>query len=158
MEGIMRPGGLRLAAAVIAASVVACTDSGALPDYEGTWSYSTGSLTGDGLTCSISGLTLEFENQGSAQTLDGVIFGEFDGTHEAGTMVCAGPDGEDSVAIEPGEIMGTFEGNAVQILLESSDWENTGTLMDDRITGLVFRRLNIEGQAVRLEGDFTATR
>jgi hypothetical protein len=143
---------------VLAITLAGCTDTESRPDYEGTWTYAAEDLRGDGFTCSIGDLTLEIENQGGAQDMTGQLFGEFDGTNAEGVMVCTSEAGIDSLTIDAGELVGTFEGTAVTILLDSGNWENIGNLAGDRMSGLVLRRLDIGGQTVRLDGDFTATR
>lgn len=143
---------------VLAGLLAGCTDTESTPDYEGTWTYTAGDLRGEGYTCSIDGLILDIENQGTARDMTGQLFGEFDGTYTEGEMVCTSEAGADSLPIGAGALEGTFEGSSVQIFLDEGNWENIGNLTGDNMSGIVLRRVDIGGQTVRLDGDFTATR
>lgn len=112
----------------------------------GSWSYNATGITGGGLSCSMTGLTLLLTHSGSSLS----------GTTAGGRMDCQAGTIVESFIVGAGTITnGSINGNVVTFSMGTTGaFRNTGTLSGNAITGQLVITLD---QTV-LAGNFTAIR
>lgn len=147
-----------LAALLAGGLMLGCQREEGLPDLRGIWEYSAEELIGDAYTCEISGTSLDIDDFARLSAPGGGFIAEFTGTFSGGALTCVdGSGSETSIPVEEGDVDGTMENLNLTFDLDSNAWQNAGLLdNDERMTGVVFRRVSIDGTEVQLTGDFQA--
>lgn len=152
----------RWSALVSFALLTACQGSEDLPDLRGLWSYTAEDMVGDGFTCEVSGTTLDIDDFGRlTDPLGGGFIAEFTGTFSGGTLTCVdGGGGTFTSDVVDGAVDGTMDNFNVTFELESNSWSNDGVfdIGSQVMSGVVFRRVTIDGTLAQLTGDFTVVR
>ena len=115
----------------------------------GQWAYNATNVSGSGLSCNFSGLTLVFTQTGS--TLTGATNGGSFSCSAAG-MTNGSPLGTTPLA------NGQVNGNAVQFDFGTADIHNAGTLNGNSISGTVTVRADAGGTTIVLSGNFSAVK
>lgn len=134
-----------------AALVVACGGdaTGPAPSVTGQWSYTATNISGSGITCNISGVSLSLTQSGST----------FTGSTTGGDAACSGPGGSFDDALG-GDVIanGQMTGNAVQFDIGTQDVHNAGTLSGNSMSGTVTFRIATGTSTIILTGNFSAVR
>lgn len=134
-----------------AAALAACDDfEVGLPEVDGEWVYAARNLSGNGLTCQVTGLTLLLDEDDDSR---------FGGTASDGTLACT----QDSVTVisELGllpVISGRANGSRIQFDIGDVDWDNQGTYDGRSISGTTTLRLGAPFTAQQVTGTFGAAR
>jgi hypothetical protein len=115
----------------------------------GQWAYNATNVSGSGLTCNFSGLTLVITQTGP--TVTGATNGGSFSCTAAGTTQ-GGPLGTTPLA------NGQINGNAVQFDFGTADIHNAGTLNGKTISGTVTVRADAGGTIIVLSGNFSAVK
>jgi hypothetical protein len=121
------------------------------PDVNGTWEYNATNIAGTGVSCGISGITMNLSQSGST----------FTGTYSPGSVTCTGPGGTFTDQFDPGVVAnGSLIGNNVSFDFDTSDMRHTGTLAGNSISGTVTVRGDLGDPIgeVTLTGPFAAVR
>lgn len=139
-----------------AALLAACGGGSTGPaSVGGTWLYSAQSLTGSGLTCSISSLTMDMQQSGTTVS----------GTTTGGNLVCQDQQGNQATGtFNSTDITGQLtSNNSITLQFGGTSFESTGTVNAHTITGtstvdLTFNTNGGGQTAVTLTGNFTAAK
>lgn len=139
-----------------AAGLAACGGGSVGPaTVNGTWNYAAQGLTGSGLTCSITNLTMNMQE--SSNTVSGTTTG--------GSLSCQDQQGGTaSGTFSNTDITGQISGNnSITLEFGGTSFESTGTINSHTITGtstigLTFTDNNGNQTNVTLAGNFTATK
>lgn len=120
---------------------------------DGDWAYEAATLGDSVLDCSIAGLTLSLDQDGS--TVAGVADG--------GTLVCADPLDPGVVVVNRSlsgsPISGDVRGTRVEFSIGSGDIRHEGEVENRSMTGTVTIRIDQAGAPeLDLEGTFVAAR
>ncbi len=139
---------------------LACGDDGgdttgpSIPSVAGSWTYNAGNLSGGGISisCSVSGTSLVLTQSS----------GTFTGSYSGGTISCSGPGGTESASVGSGTVANgsVTSAGAVSFDLDTQDWQNTGTLSDNSISGTATVRIDLGSPTgvVTVSGNFSAAR
>ena len=125
----------RLSFALVLPLLAACTDSTA-PDVtlSGLWAYTATNLSGSGISCSFTGLTLTISQMERT----------FTGTTNGGTVTCFAAGQSFSDVLGTGVIVnGTVNRSAVAFDFETPDWHHTGKANGASMSGGVTVRLDL---------------
>ncbi len=135
---------------------LACGDDGgdttgpSIPSVAGSWTYNATNLSGSGVSCSVSGTSLALAQSG----------GTFAGSYSGGTISCSGPGGTESNPAGSGTVANgsvTYAG-AVSFDFDTQDWQNTGTLSGNSMSGTATVRIDLGAPTgvITLSGNFSA--
>lgn len=116
-----------LAAAALLPLLAGCEAVfGPAVQLDGTWSYAASSLAGGGWRCHVQGLSLTLRQSGS----------DFSGRTHSGELECV-LDGEEITIPLAGQpvINGRISGARVEFDIGTTDWHNTGTVVEGSMTG-----------------------
>ena len=136
-----------------AAMAVACggdSASSPTPTVTGQWSYSATNVSGSGVTCNFTGVTLTLAQSGST----------FTGTTTGGNVSCTAPGVAPLNESLGGDVIanGQITGNAVQFDIGGQDLHNVGTLSGNSMSGTVTISVPTGTTTVILTGNFSAAR
>ena len=114
-------------------------------NVSGSWGYTATNLTGSGLSCSISNVTMTVNQTGTT----------FSGSYSSGTLNCGTLGGGNFTG---GTVVtGTVSGNGVSFNFDTQDWNNTGTISGTSMSGTATMRVVLTGgQPLILTGNFSA--
>ena len=139
---------------------LACGDDGgdttgpSIPSVAGSWTYNASNLSGGGISisCSVSGTSLVLTQSG----------GTFTGSYSGGTISCSGETGTPSVPVGSGTVANgsVTSAGAVSFDFDTQDWQNTGTLSGNSISGTATVRIDLGSPTgvVTVSGNFSAAR
>ena len=137
----------------LATLAVACGDStGPSADLTGAWGFSASNLSGGGVSCNVSGVTLTLTQSN----------GSFSGSYSSGTLACTGPGGSFSDTFSGGIVVnGSISSTgAVTFNLDTSDFQLTGTVSGNSMSGTATIRVDFGAPTgvVTLSGNWGASR
>ena len=149
------PGAPRVFGLVIALALTLPACSGddlsgpVAPTVDGQWSYSASNISGSGVACDVSNMTMQLAQSGTT----------FSGVSAGGILTCRAGGQSESGAFG-GDIVanGRIDGNSVSWDLGTSDVHHTGTISGNSMSGQVTIRLDVGGGDVVLAGNWSAVR
>ena len=119
---------------------------------DGDWAYEAATVTDAALDCSITGLILSIDQDGST----------FAGVAEGGSMVCTDPSDLGATVVtrslEGSPISGEVRGDRIEFTFGSGDIRHVGEVEDRAMAGTVTIDVDSDGSALTLEGTFVAAR
>jgi hypothetical protein len=133
---------------------ITCTAGGPPPNVAGFWTYNANNLTGQGLTCTISNLSLLLTQNGS------IVAGQ----GSSGTLNCGwGPTPLEGLIVQNGQA--TAPNHVVFNLVDPTgilgpqSWHNQGTVAGGTMSGTATLQVrDLSGQVRTVSGPFLATR
>ncbi|MGE0353182.1 MAG: hypothetical protein AB7Q69_08075 [Gemmatimonadales bacterium] len=132
-----------------------CGGDGAGPNptvnVAGTWDLSISSLSGAGISCTLTGMVVVITQAGTT----------FSGSYNGGTMQCYGPGGSTGGPIGSGTVVnGKLSGSEVQFDLDTQDIHQTGSIGGNSMSGTTTWRLDLGAPTgvIVLSGNWSAAR
>ncbi len=146
--------GTAFAAIIVASACTRPTTLRYLPvELNGTWAISASNVSGDGITCGVSGLSVTLVQ--SSETA-------FTGTALGGLVTC---DYQGTITRQPVDsgtaVVGTLDGRVIEISVPSEGATLDGTVApnDDQMSGTTQLQLTLGGGlVVTINGNWSGTR
>ena len=130
---------------ILVVLLAACSDSTGPKEenVSGAWSYNATNLSGGGLSCSITGVTMTVSQSGTT----------FSGTYSPGTLSCGSLG---STNFTGGTVVtGKVTGSGVSFNFDTQDWMHNGLISGNSISGTTTMRLVLTGgQTLVMTGNF----
>ena len=115
----------------------------------GTWMYNATNISGSGISCSFSSVTIAITQAGSS----------FVGTSSGGTFSCTAAGMTSGSPLGTATIAnGKIDGSAVEFDFDTQDIHNAGTLSGNSMSGTVTVRADVGGPIITLTGSFSAVK